>query len=97
MKLMTKEIEEKIPALYSTEEAPFSPRVYVKFFHPASSWTWYATEYDPATGDFFGLIDGDYKELGGFNLKELESVSVMGLGIERDRYWDDTTTLAEVM
>ena len=97
MKLMTKEIEEKIPALYSTEEAPFSPRVYVKFFHPLSNWTWYATEYDPATGDFFGLIDGDYKELGGFNLKELESVSVMGLGIERDLHWDDTKTLAEVM
>jgi len=97
MKLMTKEIEGKIPALYSTEEAPFSPRVYVKFFHPLSNWTWYATEYDPATGDFFGLIDGDYKELGGFNLKELESVSVMGLGIERDLHWDDTKTLAEVM
>jgi len=97
MKLMTKEIEEKIPALYSTEEAPFSPRVYVKFFHPLSNWTWYATEYDPATGDFFGLVDGDYKELGGFNLKELESVSVMGLGIERDLHWDDTKTLAEVM
>lgn len=97
MKLMTKEIEGKIPALYSTEEAPFSPRVYVKFFHPLSNWTWYATEYDPATGDFFGLVDGDYKELGGFNLKELESVSVMGLGIERDLHWDDTKTLAEVM
>ena len=97
MKLMTKEIEEKIPALYSTEEAPFSPRVYVKFFHPLSNWTWYATEYDPATGDFFGFVDGDDRSLGGFNLKELESVSVMGLGIERDRYWDDTKTLAEVM
>jgi len=97
MKLMTKEIEEKIPALYSTEEAPFSPRVYVKFFHPLSNWTWYATEYDPATGDFFGFVDGDDRSLGGFNLKELESVSVMGLGIERDLHWDDTKTLAEVM
>jgi len=97
MKLMTKEIEEKIPALYSTEEAPFSPRVYVKFFHPLSNWTWYATEYDPATGDFFGFVDGDDRSLGGFNLKELESVSVRGLGIERDLHWDDTKTLAEVM
>ena len=97
MKLMTKEIEEKIPALYSTEEAPFSPRVYVKFFHPLSNWTWYATEYDPATGDFFGFVDGDDRSLGSFNLKELESVSVMGLGIERDLHWDDTKTLAEVM
>ena len=97
MKLMTKEIEGKIPALYSTEEAPFSPRVYVKFFHPLSNWTWYATEYDPATGDFFGFVDGDDRSLGGFNLKELESVSVMGLGIERDLHWDDTKTLAEVM
>jgi len=98
MKLMTKEIEEKIPALYSTEEMPDEKkRIYVKFFHPLSNWTWYATEYDPATGEFFGLVDGDYKDQGGFTLKELESVSVMGLGVERDRYWDDTKTLAKVM
>lgn len=98
MKLMTKEIEKKIPALYSTEEmSDGEKRIYVKFFHPFSSWKWYAVEYDPATGEFFGLVDGDEKEQGPFTLKELESVSVMGLGVERDRYWDDTTTLKEVM
>ena len=98
MKLMTKEIEGKIPALYSTEQSDDKDiRVYAKFFHPASSWTWYATEYEPDTGEFFGLVDGYDKALGYFNLKELESVSVMRLGVERDKYWDDTKRLAEVM
>ena len=33
---------------------------------------------------FFGWVYGDYPELGYFSLQELESVSVMGIGIERD-------------
>ena len=98
MILMTKEIEGKIPALSSTEEAPFSPRVYVKFFHPLSNWTWYATEYDPDTRTFFGYVDGFEGELGYFNLDELSEVKdSWGLAIERDMYWDSSTTLREVM
>jgi hypothetical protein len=31
--------------------------VLAKFFHPFSSWTWYATEYDPEDKIFYGLVD----------------------------------------
>ena len=97
MKLMTKDIERKIPALYSQECKGDDARVYVKFFTPWSNWTWYATEYDPENGLFFGLVDGHEKELGYFSLEELESVAgPVGLKIERDMYWDDETTIGKV-
>ena len=73
MKLMTKEILNRIPALYSQEEAK-DPTVHVKFFAPWSNWTWYATEYDPEERIFFGRVDGFESELGNFSLDELESV-----------------------
>ena len=37
---------------------------------------------------FFGLVEGFEKELGYFNLSELEAVrGHLGLPIERDLYW----------
>ncbi|MBA7529141.1 hypothetical protein ES705_21333 [subsurface metagenome] len=91
MKLLTKEIEKKIPALYSQEEVK-NPKIVVKFFHPLSSWSWYVTEGEKVgNGDwrFFGLVDGFEKELGYFTLKQLEEVKVKGLGIERDMYFGE--------
>ena len=87
MKLMTKEILDRIPALYSQENEP-DPMVHVKFFDPTGSWTWYATEFDPKEGTFFGLVKGFEEELGYFSLAELESVrGRLGLGIERDLHF----------
>jgi len=98
MKLLTKSIESKIPKLHETEEKQASEiRVYAKYFHPRSNWNWYATEYDAQTKTFFGFVDGDDKELGYFSLTEMEEVRVWGLGTERDLYWNDKTTLEEVM
>ena len=98
MKLLTKEIEKKLPKLYSTDEQGNNAKVVVKFFHSRSNWTWYATEYDPDTRTFFGYVDGLEGELGYFNLDELSEVKdSCGLGIERDMYWDSNTTLREVM
>jgi len=91
MKLLTKEIEKKLPKLYSQENEK-NPKIIIKFFHPLSSWTWYVVEgeRDP-DGDilFFGLVDGFEKELGYFTLKQLEEVEVKGLGIERDLYFGE--------
>lgn len=39
---------------------------------------------------FFGRVDGDESEWGYFSLRELESVKVYGLGIERDLYFTPT-------
>jgi len=82
MKLLTKEILDKIPSLYAQEKVK-DPIVYVKLFHPLSSWKFFATEYDPKERIFFGWnpMDG---ELGYASLSELESTKVRGLGIERD-------------
>lgn len=88
MKLLTKEIEKKLPALYA-QERDSDPIVQVKFFTPWTNWTWYATEATrEETGDvlFFGLVEGHDKEWGYFRLSELESVrGRFGLRIERDR------------
>jgi len=97
MKLLTKEIEGKLPALYS-QEAVSNPKIIVKFFHPLSDFTWYAIEGDrQENGDilFFGLVDGFEKELGYFTLKQLEEIKVKGLGIERDMYFGYNHKLSE--
>jgi len=93
MKLMTKAIEKKIPALYAQDGKGEDATVYVKFFNPMGSGTWLATEYDPEQRLFFGwaeIIPG-CGELGYFSLDELESVKLpLGLGIERDLYFSET-------
>ena len=97
MKLMTKEIEAKLPKLYSQEKVK-DPKIIVKFFHPMSSWTWYTIEGEEIEdGDwrFFGLVDGHEKELGYFHLSQLEEVKVMGLGIERDKFFGFDHRLSE--
>ncbi len=43
MKLLTKEIEKRLPRLYSQENVS-DPVVHAKFFTPDSSWTWFVTE-----------------------------------------------------
>ena len=91
MKLLTKELEAKLPPLYSQDGKGDEAIALVKFFTPDSSWTWYATEYDPNERVFFGLVDGLEKELGYFSLDELESVrGPLGLRIERDIYFEPT-------
>ena len=89
MKLVTKEVAAKLPPLYSQEQKGADAVVVVKFFTPWTSWTWYATEYDPEERRFFGLVEGFEKELGYFSLDELEGVEgPYGLRIERDLYWE---------
>ena len=100
MKLLTKELRNKLPELYANEQkkAEDTP-VIVKFFDPTGSWTWYATEGSKEGDDFifFGYVRGDDNELGYFSLIELESArGALGLGIERDKYFG-RHSLAEVM
>ena len=89
MKLLTKEIEKKLPALYETENVPMADKkLVVKFFDPCGSWTWYGVEYDPDQEMFFGFVDGYEKEWGYFSLVELKKIKTsFGLGIERDMYF----------
>lgn len=59
MKLLTKELREKIPPLYSTEEISTEDKVAVaKFFTPDAGWTWYVFE-----GSLRVQEDGELKYL----------------------------------
>lgn len=93
MKLLTKAIEKKLPALGSTEEVDLENKnLVVKFFQPWGFWNWYGVEYDPEQRLFFGYVEGEEKEWGYFSLDELESVvGRFGLKIERDLYWEPVT------
>jgi hypothetical protein len=95
MMLLTKEILGRLPKLYATENDGHEAVVQVKFFTPDGSHTFYATEYDPVEGRFFGLVTDGYgsPELGYFLLAELEAARGPGLGlpIERDRYFKPTS------
>ena len=89
MKLLTKHLEQTLPALYSQGNEK-DPWVFCKFFLPMSKWTWYVTEFD-GKDSFFGYVVGENPELGYFSLSELESVEgPYGLGVERDMYFEPT-------
>ena len=68
--LLPQELRGKLPKLYSTDGQGDKAIAKVKFFG-ANGWTWYATEFD-GKNTFFGLVVGDFPELGYFNLTELE-------------------------
>lgn len=91
--LLTKELEKKLPPLYANEGKGKDAQALVKFFSPMSNWTWYASEYDPESRTFFGLVDGFEKEFGYFSLDEMEGVEgPAGMpSIERDLYWEPKT------
>jgi len=100
MKLLPKEIREKMPALYSQDGKGGKAIVYTKYFTPSSSWTWLVLEGEPVLDEsqnevdyrFFGLVFGHEREFGYFLLSELEEVrGPMGLPIERDLHWQPKT------
>jgi hypothetical protein len=92
MKLFTKEILKKLPALY-TQEAHDNLEIemvfYVKLFTPDSNWTWFIAEYDPEKEIAWGYVMGLENEYGTIDIKELKEVrGPFGLPIERDISFD---------
>ena len=99
MKLLTKEIEKKLPPFSTNnDKKPEDIQIIVKFFHAYSNWTWYAIEGQREGDDFifYGYVRGIENELGDFALSELKRIKIRGIGIERDMYFGKHT-LAEVM
>jgi len=88
MKLMNKGLEARFKKIGSQDGKGEEAIVVVKYFNPAGSGTWYATEYEPESRIFFGYVSifGDEcDEWGSFALEELETFrGGFGLGIERD-------------
>lgn len=102
--MLTQEILKQLPPIYANEEKDFADvKVITKFFFPVGAATWYATEYDPAEKLFFGfanLGDDMMAELGYFSLEELEGIrhpKFPSLRVERDKFWNPNTSLADVM
>ena len=88
--MLTAKNKKDLPELYATDGQGGEAMAVVKFFCPWNSWTWYAVEFD-GEDRFFGLVDGQFKELGYFLLSELMSVTGPGgLRIERDLYFKPT-------
>lgn len=91
--LISKSIQKQVPKLYATENELLGDRTaYARYFHPMSSYTSYLLEYDPKEKLGFGLTTmGHEWELGYMSLEEMQSVKVMGLGIERDIHFHPKT------
>lgn len=87
MELLPGEIRAALPPLYANEEQGMKAVAPVKLFTPDANYTWYLTEFD---GDdlAFGLVSGDFLELGYFSIGEIEGVrGSLGLPVERDLYY----------
>jgi len=93
MKLLTDELIKRFEKVGRQEEVK-DPVIIAKFFNPTGAGTWFATEYDPQSKNFFGYVSifGDWNdEWGYFSLTELESLKgPFGLGIERDIYFKES-------
>lgn len=91
MMLLTQANRNALPQLGTYNGQGDAAIAQVKFFTPDAQWTWYATEYDPSTEMFFGLVVGMETEWGYFTLAELEEArGPMGLKVERDMYFSPT-------
>ena len=104
MKLLTKEIIEKLPLLKDLED-PITrdTLVPVKFFNPTGSGTWYVLAIDGENKEInddtilFGIAHIQSLELGSFSYGEIKDLKVgFGLKIERDMWWNQDFTLLDV-
>ena len=90
MQLMTKELEQRFAQVGRQEDKAFDALVVTRFFDPCGAYTWYATEYDPESQEFFGFVCGDEDEWGLFSLDEMRRArGALRLGIERDLHFDE--------
>jgi len=73
MALLTKEIRQELPPLYSQENTE-DPLARIRFQDTLGDWSCYAIEFD-GENLFFGLVLGFERELGYFTLAEFEQVN----------------------
>ena len=90
-KMMTEELRKELPELYSQDGKGYDAVAVVHYFSPYGDWDWYGTEFD-GEDTFFGLVRGQYEELGYFSLTELsEALVTIGAtrvpAVERDLHW----------
>ena len=92
MNLFTKAIKNKLIANHNNQDGTKTFKAVLKLFNPTGIGTWYLSELDPETNIAFGLCDLGTPELGYVSIDELQSFKGrMGLGIERDRWFQPTS------
>lgn len=89
MELIPKNLLNRIPKLYETEEQN-NPIAYVKLF--LDGWTWFITEISIDNNICFGYVISPFgAELGYFSLEEIKTIKgTLGIGVERDLYFKPT-------
>jgi hypothetical protein len=80
MKLLTKDIEKRLPKFYSTGDLKGKEKIaQVKFFSCWMPMTWYGVEYDSDSRLFFGYVENHaephFSEWGYFSLDEFEEIN----------------------
>ena len=93
MKLIYETDRQKLPPLYANESLGLDAMAVIKFWHPETKWTWYASEGSAEGEDFifFGLVIGYEAELGYFSLAELEQHIPEHWPTLRDAYFKPRT------
>ncbi len=76
IKLLTAELEALFKKTGSQDGKGSAALVITKFFHPFSSYKFYATEYIPEDGTFFGYAILHEQEWGYVSLAELKSIKI---------------------
>lgn len=86
--LMPKGLAATVPPLYATDGED-DPIARVRLFSPGG-WVWLVTEYDPESGEAFGLVRGFEEEWGYFSIREMEALNrSKGFGVvERDLHFE---------
>ena len=89
----TKEVLEKIPQLYSTEDKPLKEKVIYEHFFIGGC-DWYVAEYDPEDQLFFGFAilnnDLEMAEWGYISFEELVALKISFLEVDRDLHFSPT-------
>ena len=90
MKLITETLIKRFAEVGRQENVP-DPLVIAKFFNPAGSGSWWATEYNPERNECFGFVTGlQFDEWGYFSIDELEVLNLpFGLTIERNIHFQE--------
>ena len=92
MKILTKQIKEKLIKNHQEQNGEKEFKAVLKLFNPTGLGTWYLSELNPENNTAFGLCCLQEKELGYVSLDELLSFKgQFGLKIERDLSFEPTT------
>ena len=88
MELLAPEITKLLPPLRSQQVKGPEAVAQVRFSAPWLKWRWYASEFNPVLGVFFGVVVIFEREYDYFTLAALETIrSRRGLRVERDLVW----------